>query len=110
MRKVVATGVKSNTGYQVVSQGGQNTVSAVTPKSNTIVVENLAASTSEAQLRKMCQGVGQIEVSHHFFFYKMHDWNAQHECSTWSFLFSTLLFHLLCFVIFLSQVKVLNYA
>ncbi|XP_033365703.1 uncharacterized protein LOC117242832 isoform X2 [Bombus vosnesenskii] len=30
-------------------------------KTNTVKVENLAASTSEAQIRRMCQGIGTIE-------------------------------------------------
>ncbi|XP_015114751.1 RNA-binding protein 33 [Diachasma alloeum] len=30
-------------------------------KSNTILIENLAASTSEAQIRRMCQGIGTLE-------------------------------------------------
>ena len=32
-------------------------------KTNTVKVENLAASTSEAQIRRMCQGIGTIEVT-----------------------------------------------
>lgn len=32
-------------------------------KTNTVKVENLAASTSEAQIRRMCQGIGAIEVN-----------------------------------------------
>lgn len=31
-------------------------------KSNTILIENLAASTSETQIRRMCQGIGTLEV------------------------------------------------
>ncbi|XP_076277476.1 uncharacterized protein LOC143207672 isoform X3 [Lasioglossum baleicum] len=33
-------------------------------KTNTVKVENLAASTSEAQIRRMCQGIGTIESIH----------------------------------------------
>lgn len=32
-------------------------------KTNTVKVENLAASTSETQIRRMCQGIGTIEVT-----------------------------------------------
>lgn len=32
-------------------------------RSNTVRLENLAASTSEAQIRRMCQGIGTIEVT-----------------------------------------------
>lgn len=32
-------------------------------KTNTVKLENLAASTSEAQIRHMCQGIGTIEVT-----------------------------------------------
>lgn len=31
-------------------------------KSNTVLIENLAASTTEAQIRRMCQGIGTLEV------------------------------------------------
>lgn len=33
-------------------------------KTNTVKLENLAASTSEAQIRRMCQGIGTIESIH----------------------------------------------
>lgn len=33
-------------------------------KTNTVRLENLAASTSEAQIRRMCQGIGTIESIH----------------------------------------------
>lgn len=32
-------------------------------RTNTVKLENLAASTSEAQIRRMCQGIGTIEVT-----------------------------------------------
>lgn len=32
-------------------------------KTNTVKLENLAASTSEAQIKRMCQGIGTIEVT-----------------------------------------------
>ena len=32
-------------------------------KSNVVKVDNLAASTTEAQIRRMCQGIGSIEVT-----------------------------------------------
>lgn len=32
-------------------------------KTNTVKVENLAASTSERQIRRMCQGIGTMEVT-----------------------------------------------
>lgn len=33
-------------------------------KPNTIVIENLATSTSEAEIRRMCQGIGTLEVNY----------------------------------------------
>ncbi|XP_031369657.1 RNA-binding protein 33-like isoform X2 [Apis dorsata] len=63
----------TNTNAQKVvvnTQSNQRVVLQKTPiqqkklpeiKTNTVKVENLAASTSEAQIRRMCQGIGTIE-------------------------------------------------
>lgn len=65
----------TNTNAQKVvvnTQSNQRVVLQKTPiqqkklpeiKTNTVKVENLAASTSEAQIRRMCQGIGTIEVT-----------------------------------------------
>lgn len=62
----------TNTQKVVSTQGNQRVVLPKTPiqqkkipeiRTNTVKVENLAASTSEVQIRRMCQGIGTIEVT-----------------------------------------------
>ncbi|OAD58740.1 hypothetical protein WN48_10285 [Eufriesea mexicana] len=62
----------ANTQKVVSTQSNQRVVLQKTPiqqkkipeiRTNTVKVENLAASTSEVQIRRMCQGIGTIEVT-----------------------------------------------
>ena len=39
------------------------------PKTKTVLIENLAASTTEQQLKSFCQGIGVLEVCPHFTIY-----------------------------------------
>ncbi|XP_063988894.1 RNA-binding protein 33-like isoform X2 [Diachasmimorpha longicaudata] len=70
LRKVVVSEVPTGTAKKAPGTVQSNRVVLQKPvqgkrltegKSNTILIENLAASTSEPQIRRMCQGIGTLE-------------------------------------------------
>lgn len=64
-RKVVVNSAGTGNAKKIIAstQNSQRIVLQPTSKPNTVVIENLAASTSEAQIRRMCQGLGTLEVT-----------------------------------------------
>ncbi|XP_034946004.1 RNA-binding protein 33-like [Chelonus insularis] len=63
LRKVIVSNENSTNPKKIIStsQNNQRIVVQNNSKLNTVIVENLAASTTEARIRRMCVGIGKIE-------------------------------------------------
>lgn len=65
IRKVIVSTATANA--KKVTASSQNNQRIVlqpnSTKPTTVIIENLAASTTEARIRSMCQGIGTLEVS-----------------------------------------------
>jgi len=57
------TGGQQNSQRIVLQKSAIQTKKSPEIKTNTVKLENLAASTSEGQIRRMCQAIGTIEVT-----------------------------------------------
>jgi len=57
------TGGQQNSQRIVLQKSAIQTKKSPDIKTNTVKLENLAASTSEGQIRRMCQAIGTIEVT-----------------------------------------------